>query len=570
METRANYVLIGVFALLGFLGVLGFFLAFGKFQLDRQFAYYEVRFDAVSGLSRAADVRFAGLLVGQVVDVRLSPDGDGMVVVRLEVDRDTPVRADSVATVDSSGITGVSFVAISTGTQAAPLINDRTDVPELEAGRSTIQSLTEGAPRLLNETLQVLEQVNRLVGEENQRKVTSILDNVESSTGDLSRALDNFSGFTDTIAEATATFAEFSDNLTPILLQAEKTVESLQFAIDEFALLATESRITFETGTTTLLSVEAFVEDDLDAMVTDLRRAADLVGREIEAFSQEAQTMFGEISRTGMAATQRIEALDPALARLEPLLARADTTFETVERMAANVDTLVSGDGAALVAEAREMVQLARDAAASVATVAENDLPVIMADVRAATADIRQVVNTVGEDLAQVSGRIDELSAGGLRTLDQVTETFANANATLGAINRALATSEGAIQAAERAFIGADRVINEDISLITEDLRDVLGRLGRAVDAVSDDIPEVTADLRRTAESAARAFDDLGRMVRESSGPVRDFTTSGLPNITQLARETRGLITNLDRLTRQIERDPARFLLNRQTPEFRR
>ncbi|WP_296478150.1 MlaD family protein [Roseinatronobacter sp.] len=570
METRANYVLIGIFALLGFLGVLGFFLAFGKFQLDRQFAYYDVRFDAVSGLSRAADVRFAGLLVGQVVDVRLSPDGDGTVMVRLEVDRDTPVRADSVATVDSSGITGVSFVAISTGTQAAPLINDRADVPELEAGRSTIQSLTEGAPRILAETLDVLEQVNRLLGEENQTKVSNILTNVESSTGELSRALDNFSGFTDTIAEATATFAEFSDNLEPILLQAEKTVESLQFAIDEFALLATESRITFETGTATLLTVENFVETDLDAMVTDLRSAADLVGREIEAFSREAQSMFGEFSRTGAAATERLEALDPALARLEPLLARADTTFETVERMAGNVDTLVSGDGAALVAEAREMVALARDAAASVATVAENDLPVIMDDVRAATADIRQVVNTVGEDLAQVSGRVEELSAGGLRTLDQVTETFANANTTLGAINRALETSEGAIQAAERAFIGADRVINEEVGQITEDLRDVLSRLGRAVDAVSEDIPEVTADLRRTADSAARAFDDLGRLLRESSGPVRDFTTSGLPNITQLARETRGLITNLDRLTRQIERDPARFLLNRQTPEFRR
>ena len=570
METRANYVLIGIFALLGFLGVLGFFLAFGKFQLDRQFAYYDVRFDAVSGLSRAADVRFAGLLVGQVVDVRLSPDGDGTVLVRLEVDRDTPVRADSVATVDSSGITGVSFVAISTGTQAAPLINDRTDIPELEPGRSTIQSLTEGAPRILAETLEVLEQVNRLLGEENQTKVSNILTNVESSTGELSRALDNFSGFTDTIAEATETFAEFSNNLEPILLQAEKTVESLQFAIDEFALLATESRITFETGTATLQTVETFVETDLDAMVTDLRSAADLVGREIEAFSREAQSMFGEFSRTGAAATQRIEALDPALARLEPLLARADTTFETVERMAGNVDTLVSGDGAALVAEAREMVALARDAAASVATVAENDLPVIMDDVRAATADIRQVVNTVGEDLSQVSGRVEELSAGGLRTLDQVTETFANANTTLGAINRALETSEGAIQAAERAFIGADRVINEEVGQITEDLRDVLGRLGRAVDSVSEDIPEVTADLRRTAESAARAFDDLGRLVRESSGPVRDFTTSGLPNITQLARETRGLITNLDRLTRQIERDPARFLLNRQTPEFRR
>lgn len=570
METRANYVLIGLFAALGFLGVLGFFLAFGKLQLDRQFATYEVRFDAVSGLSRAADVRFAGLLVGQVTEVRLAPDGVGTVIVRLEVDRETPVRADSVATVDSSGITGVSFIAITPGSLDAPLINDRTDIPQLEAGRSTIQSLTEGAPRVLDETLRVLEQVNQLLGEENQNRVSSILENVDTSTGELSRALDNFSAFTDTIAEATETFAEFSDNLAPILLQAEKTVESLQFAVDEIALLATEARITFETGTATLQNVDDFVDNDLSGMVTDLRQAADQVGAEIEAFSREAQTMFAQFTLSGEAVTERLESLDPALARIEPLLARADTTLQTVERMAGNVDTLVVGDGAALIAEAREMVSMARDATAAIATVAEQDLPVIMEDVRLATADIRQVVATVGEDLSQVSGRIDALSDGGLRTLDQVTETFANANATLAAINQALATSEGAIQAAERAFVGADRVINEDIGQITEDLRDVLSRLGRAVDAVSDDIPAVTADLRQTAETASRAFEDIGRLVQESAGPVRDFTSAGLPNLTQLARETRGLINNLDRLTRQIERDPARFLLNRQTPEFRR
>ncbi len=570
METKANYTLIGVFAALGFLGVMGFFLAFGKIQFDRQFAYYEVRFDSVSGLSRAADVRFAGLQVGQVTDVQLAPDGDGTVLVRLEVDRDTPVRADSVATVDSSGITGVSFVAISPGSLDAELINDRTDVPQLEAGRSTIASLTEGAPRVLDETLRVLEQVNQLLGEENQNKVTQILLNVEQSSGEFTRALDSFASFTDTISTATETFAEFSDNLTPILLQAEKTVESLQFAIDEFALLATESRITFETGTATLQTVDDFVAQDMTEMVTQLRAAADQVSAEITDLSREAQVTFAEFSRTGAAATERIEALDPALARVEPLLARADTALEALEEMSRNVDALVSGDGALLVAEAREMVQSATVATRSIADVAENDLPAIMTDVRDATADIRRVVATVGADMEQVSGRIEALSDSGVQTLAQVTETFANANVTLDAINRALATSEGAIQAAERAFIGADRVINEDIGQITADLRDVLGRLGRAVDSVSADIPEVTADLRRTAETAARAFDDLGRMVRDSSGPVRDFTTSGLPNITQLARETRGLITNLDRLTRQIERDPARFLLNRQTPEFRR
>ena len=568
METRANYVLIGAFALAGFFGILGFFLAFSKYQFDRQFAYYEANFEAVSGLTRSADVRFAGLPVGQVLDVSLAPDG--RVRVMLEVDRATPVRADSIAVVDSSGITGVAFVAISAGSPTAELINDRDDVPQLQVGRSTIQSLTETAPRILEEALTVVEQVNQLLGEENQSRVAGILDNIERSSSDLSAALDSFAGFTDTVAAATETFTEFSDNLAPILRQAENTLESLEFAIDEIALVATEARYTFEAGTQTLNTTDTFVAGELTALVAELSDAAASVRAELEGFSQEAQVMFGEFTRTSSAATQRIEALDPALARLDPLLARADSTLQSVERMSDNIDGLVTGDGAALVAEAREMVAIARDAITSIARAAETDLPLIMADIRAATEEIRGVVANVGEDLSSASGQIDALSGAGLRTLDQVTDTFANANTTLDAINRALITGESTLQAAERAFAGADRVINEDIGQITEDLRDVLGRLGRAVDSVAEDIPGVTADLRRTAESAARAFDDLGAIIRDSGAPVREFTTTGLPNISQLARETRSLISNLDSLTRQIERDPTRFFLNRQTPEFRR
>ena len=570
METKANYVLIGVFALLGFFGVLGFFLAFGKVQFDQQYAYYNVRFDSVSGLSPAADVRFAGLPVGRVTDIRLSPEQDGTVLVSLEVQRDTPVRADTIAVVDSSGITGVSYIALSAGSPDAPLINTREDVPELDAGRSTIQSLTEGAPRVLDEALQVVEQVNQLLGEENRSRVQNILRNLETSSGEISRALDSFAGFTDTVEAATVTFSEFATNLEPILLQAEATLESLQFAVDEGALVATNARIAFETGTQTLETVDSFVAQDLTDMVTQLRADATALRSELETASRDASTLFEDLSRTGQAATARMEALDPAIALLEPLLVRAETTLQSVQDMSDSVDTLVSGEGTLLVAEARAMVARATVAADSVATVAENDLPVIMADIRTATAEVRQVVDTVGRDLGNVSGNIDALSTSGLTALDQVTETFDNANTTLAAINRALETGEGALNAAERAFNGADRVINEDVAAITTDLRDVLDRLGAAVDAVSADIPAVTAELRATAESAARTFDDLGAVVRDSAGPVRDFTSAGLPNITQLAREARGLIANLDTLARKLDSDPARMLLNSQTPEFRR
>lgn len=568
METKANYALIGGFALAGFLGVLGFLLAFGGLRLTADFALYEARFEAVSGLPKGAEVRFAGLKVGQVTSVSL--EQDGRVLVTMEVDRTTPVRADTQAMVDSSGLTGVAYMALLAGTAQSPLVNDSDTVVELPVGQSTLQSLTESAPQVLQQALQVVEQVNRLLGDENQNRVAAILGNLEQSSGALSEALANFGALSDTFAAATDTFALFTDNVAPLLLQAEKTIESLQFAIDEAALVATEARQTFEAGTKTLETTDTFIAQDLSLLVAELQTTASDIRSEVEGFSRDAQSMFDQFTETGIAVQSRIEGLDPALARLEPLLARADTALTQVEQMAASVDTLVAGEGTALVVEARAMVASARTAADSVAVIAETDLPVIMADIRAATADIRTTVAQVGTDLSSASGRVDEISAASVQTLAQVTDTFTRANTTLGAINRALQVGEGTLLAAERAFEGADRVINEDISQITADLRAVLDRLGTAVDAVSADIPAMTADLRQTAESAARTMDDLGRVVRDTAGPVRDFATTGLPNINQLTRETRELIGNLDSLTGQLQSDPTRFLLNRQTPEFRR
>lgn len=140
METRANHILIGLFTLAGIVGSIALLLWFARVELDQQFAYYDVRFSSVSGLSEASDVRFAGLPVGQVVNVRLSPDRDGTVLVRLEVDASTPVRSDSIATIESQGVTGVSFVGISAGRPDTGLLVPTSDtpVPQITAGQSVL------------------------------------------------------------------------------------------------------------------------------------------------------------------------------------------------------------------------------------------------------------------------------------------------------------------------------------------------------------------------------------------------------------------------------------------------
>ncbi len=577
METRAHYVLIGAFALAGFLGVLGFLLWFAQFELDRQFDYYDVRFTSVSGLSRASEVRFSGLPVGQVVDVRLSPDADGTVLARLEVSGDTPVRTDSIATIESLGVTGVSYVGITAGDPQSPLLQDDDAVPEIQAGRSVLQSLTEDAPEIVAEALEVMQRISEILNEENQQKVQDILDNLALSSADLSQTLDDFAVVSQTIASASVDIVGFTELLEPAISAVEGTLGNVDTSLEAFTALTERISSSLDVGDAALSSgrvamdaAEVFMTGDLPVIIQDLTETTLYLRDQTEVLVADARGMMAEFTATGSAATARLTEAQATLQTTETTIARLSETLDKIDAAAVSFDGLISNDGAKLVAETRAMVANADNAVNVIGRVAETDLPAIMTDIRTATETANRVIAEVGQQISDAVGRIDGLADGTSAAMTQITETFTNANQTLDAINSALVTGERTLETAERAFAGADRVINEDIGAITTDLRQMMERLDGAIAQVSEDLPAITADLRRAAETANSTFSELGQIMSNSSAPISEFAASGLPQYTQLARETRTLIANLERLARQIERDPARFFLNRQSPEFRR
>ena len=175
METRANYVLIGAFTLAGIVLGLGFFVWLAKFQIDRQYAYYDVLFDDVSGLSRAADVRFSGLL-GRAGGRRSTSTttGSGRVRVRIEVAAGTPIHEGATAQLQAQGVTGVSLVALAGRRRRRSRCcarRRRAACPVIQGQRSVVQSLTEDAPDLLAESIKLVRDFQGIVGSENQAKV---------------------------------------------------------------------------------------------------------------------------------------------------------------------------------------------------------------------------------------------------------------------------------------------------------------------------------------------------------------------------------------------------------------
>ncbi|KMK65633.1 MlaD family protein [Puniceibacterium sp. IMCC21224] len=579
METRANYVLIGVFTLLGLGGILAFFLWFAQVELDRQFSYYDVSFESVAGLSNASDVRFSGLPVGQVVDVRLSPDRDGSVTVRVEVDAATPVRSDSVATIESQGVTGVSYVGISAGTPEAPMLEPETPdgVPHIQPGRSVIQSLSEDAPRLLQESLNVITGISELLNPENQSRVEHILINVEAASDDFAATLKGFSSVTSSVADFAQQIDRFNSTLevltgdmSEVLNTADNTLASIGELSEQAKGFLDDGSETLNAATGTLTTAEGYLASDLPALTDALRETVSEARTEIATLSASAQTTLGIFSQTGTTATARLQEAEVLIDNTVDMIANLDVAVNNMDQAAIDFDLLMETDATEMVAEARVMIDEATNAVRQITAITDTDLPVIVADIRAATDSANQVVQQVGADLTAATGRIDTLSLAAQTTLSTVTNTFSNANLTLSAVNSALATGQGALEAAERAFDGADRVMNEDVSAITGDLRASISQLNGVIAQVSEDIPGVTSDLRAASRSAEATFAEVQRIVASSGGAVTAFANDGLPLYARLAQETRTLISNLDRLTTQIQRDPTRFFLNKSTPEYRR
>ena len=85
-----------------------------------------------------------------------------------------------------------------------------------------------------------------------------------------------------------------------------------------------------------------------------------------------------------------------------------------------------------------------------------------------------------------------------------------------------------------------------------------------AVTGVGADAQNVLVELRRTTESATGLAREAQKLVAENRVPLRDFTSTGLYEVSLFVNELRQLVAGLSRVTTDIRRDPARFIFGNQ------
>ncbi|WP_372674906.1 MlaD family protein [Aquicoccus sp.] len=284
METRARYVLVGIFTLASFLAALGFVLWLGKVQLDRTYAQYDIVFDTVAGLGQASAVQYNGFNVGKVLTIALDRDDPALVRVRIEILASTPIRVDTVATLASQGVTGVAFVALEGGSARAPRLEavPPADVPVIASRPSVLQDLIADAPNLLAEAILLMRDIRTFTTPENGAAITQILKNVEDATLRI-----------DAMASRTEAFMARAE-IT--LARADATLVDAQGA---FAVANT------------------VIADDIPGIVRRLETAVDTLGRSaagFETFSRNGLPQFGALATEARALVANINALTNRIA----------------------------------------------------------------------------------------------------------------------------------------------------------------------------------------------------------------------------------------------------------------
>jgi phospholipid/cholesterol/gamma-HCH transport system substrate-binding protein len=230
MKERAQRIRLGVFILVSsalLLLIIGFFTARGIFeQRDHYFvAYSDV---SVSGLEVGSPVKFLGINVGSISDIRIDPNKVNTIIVRLSLIQDTPVKKDAVADIVSLGITGLKTIEIRGGTQDADFLE-----PEqfITPGTSMIDEITGRAEVIAYKVEEVLNNLQVFTMPENIGKFTEAAGQLSMLADHTGKAMYTFDAM---VTENRKDIREAVISINTLGNRLEHTSDDLYAAIFRF------------------------------------------------------------------------------------------------------------------------------------------------------------------------------------------------------------------------------------------------------------------------------------------------------------------------------------------------
>lgn len=450
METKANYIAVGVFTIALILAAFGFVYWTAGVRDTGDSTLLRIRITgSASGIGRGSAVLFNGVKVGEVTRVYIDLNSPNTAVLDSQIDRLTPITKSTQADIGIAGLTGQASVELRGGDPNEPKLLDEAEaagrVAEIIARPSAVTSLLENAQQIFTKADEVLTNLDGFVKDvreplaetaKNAQKFSDALgknseqiDEFLASVGKLSETIDSVSGELDATLKSAREVLDAVDGekVKTIIASAENTAKRIDEASGKIDGV-------MDGVTSAVDSLKSFSSDAGKSLgkVDEIIAAVDpaQVKSAVENMSkagESAKSAGDSVAKLADSLGARTGDVEQIIKDTKELAAKLNQASTRVDGVMAKVDALLgSGDAGGLAAEASETLKAYRKVADTlngrIGTIADGLARFSnsgLRDVEALVRDGRRSINRIEEAITSLERNPQRIITGGSGTVRQ-------------------------------------------------------------------------------------------------------------------------------------------------------
>lgn len=450
METRANYVIVGIFTLLSIVAAFAFVYWSSAIGDRGEIATLRVRIPgSASGLGRGSAVLFNGVKVGDVRRVYIDVLNPTVAIADADIDRLTPITKSTKADIGLAGLTGQANIELKGADLKEPNLLDEAErdgrVAEITANPSAVTNLLQTAQNIFTRADRVLTELEGFA-QDVRGPLTATAKNVQTFSDALAKNADGIDKFLESVSALSEELKGVSGKLDGTLKAAEKLlnsvdtekIETIVANVETFTSSLKDQSAKFDkivNGVdTAVTSVNAFakqtqqtltkVDEVLDGIDAQTVRTA---LSNIEKASASANKAAQDIATFTDKLSPRADDINQIVTDARELAGRLNAASVRVDGILAKVDKLLgSGEAQGVMSDASETLKAFKQ----VADTLNSRLGTIMnglaqfsgqglRDVEALVRDSRRSINRIEEAVSDLERNPQRIITGGDGTVRQ-------------------------------------------------------------------------------------------------------------------------------------------------------
>jgi phospholipid/cholesterol/gamma-HCH transport system substrate-binding protein len=322
--------LVGLFVLIAGALLVGTMLAISG-GMGASTVPHHAYFKFAGGVQAGAPVRYGGMTVGKVTRVRVDPGNSTRIEIQIAVDRDAPVKTDSVAKISTLGPLTDNYIEIGTGTQQAPLAPPGSELRSEEA--FGLPQLGDAVQAMLPDVHNILQKVNTsldglqvtiarandLLNDHNRASIGRSVNNIDHLIADarpkVTESLNNLNGLlNDTRPKVDASLTNVQNvtqqldaKLGPLLDKVQATTATANDTLQHVDSTLLENRADIRASVVRLRDTLALLNQTLDqnsANIDELLDNIRMASENLRALTETLRSSPASLIR-GLKVTER-------------------------------------------------------------------------------------------------------------------------------------------------------------------------------------------------------------------------------------------------------------------------